>query len=103
MLDTKSEIANQIEALDSEQVKSLVLSWLVETDGNFQDFQKLVETQIADLDDALAVSSETEAERISQSLEALEEYKRTGQGVSHERVQAWIDSLGTDDPLPCPK
>ncbi|MBW4440981.1 MAG: hypothetical protein KME10_07065 [Plectolyngbya sp. WJT66-NPBG17] len=103
MSDTKSKIATQIKALDGEQVKLLVLSWLGETDGDLHDFQRLIETQTGNLDDALTLAPETEVERIAQSLEVLEEYRRNGRGGSHDRVRDWLDSLGTDDPLPCPK
>ncbi len=37
------------------------------------------------------------------SLQVLEEYKRTGNGISHEQVREWLDSLGTDQPRSCPK
>lgn len=33
---------------------------------------------------------------------AWEEYQRTGQAVSHEKVMAWLDTWGTDQESPCP-
>jgi predicted transcriptional regulator len=45
----------------------------------------------------------TEDQMIANSLVALEEYRRTGHAIAQEEVQAWVDSLGTDDELPCPQ
>ncbi len=33
---------------------------------------------------------------------AWEEYQRTGQVVSHEKVMEWLDTWGTDQESPCP-
>jgi predicted transcriptional regulator len=30
------------------------------------------------------------------------EYLRTGKAVDHDEVSAWLDSIGTDNPLPPP-
>jgi predicted transcriptional regulator len=35
--------------------------------------------------------------------EAWEEYRATGQSVSHEAMSAWLDSWGTDNEGPCPE
>jgi hypothetical protein len=98
MNDHSHQIANQIQALDSHQVKALVLSWLTDTGGSLQDFESLLQAEYP-----LSDQPQTEAEMIEKSLQALEEYQRTGTGISHDRVREWLDSLGTDQPLPCPK
>jgi hypothetical protein len=45
----------------------------------------------------------TEAEMISQSIQTLAAYQRDRDGVPHDRVCQWLDSIGTDNPLPRPK
>ncbi len=42
---------------------------------------------------------EDEAAMIAQGLESI----RAGRTVASERVDAWIDSLGSVNPLPAPK
>ncbi len=101
-------IAHHIEALDSERVKALVLDWLSRTSGSLSDFERLLENepQNADaaaleygqLDETLTFQPMTDAGMVESSLHVLGEYKRTGNGVSHERVSEWLDSLGTDQP-----
>lgn len=104
-------IAHQVEELDSERVKALVLDWLAETSGSLSDFERLLrgeshqETALeyGQLDEALSFQPMTDAEMVESTLQALAEYKRTGKGVSHERVRDWLDSLGSDQPRSCPK
>jgi len=106
-------IANHVKALDSERVKSLVLDWLSGTSGSLSDFERLLtsEPHSADaadleygrLDETLVFHPMTEAEMVESSLQVLEEHKRTGNGVSHERVCEWLDSLGSEQPRSCPK
>jgi hypothetical protein len=99
-------IAHHIEALDSERVKALVLDWLSRTSGSLSEFERLLESepQNADeaaleygqLDETLTFQPMTDAEMVESSLHVLEEYKRTGHGVSHERFREWLDDLGND-------
>ncbi|MBV8884198.1 MAG: hypothetical protein JO235_09410 [Chroococcidiopsidaceae cyanobacterium CP_BM_RX_35] len=106
-------ITNHVKALDSERVKALVLDWLSGTSGSLSDFEQLVasEPQGAEaaaleygrLDEKLVFQPMSEAEMVESSLQVLEEYKRTGNGVSHERVREWLDSLGSEQPRSCPK
>jgi hypothetical protein len=101
-------IAHHIEALDSERVKALVLDWLSKTSGSLSDFERLLESepQNADiaaleygqLDEALTFQPMTDVEMVESSLHVLEEYKRTGNAVSHEQFSEWLDGLGTDQP-----
>ncbi len=35
--------------------------------------------------------------------EALAEYRETGQYVSHETMESWLETWGTDKEGPCPK
>ena len=105
-------IANHIKALDSERVKALVLGWLSGTSGSLSDFEQLLESEphtadaaileYGQLDETLAFQPMTDVEMIESSLQVLEEYKRTGNGVSHERVCDWLD-MGSDQPRSWPK
>lgn len=49
----------------------------------------------------------TEQERYWQErqedLERWESYLYSGEGVAHEEVAQWLDSIGTDDERPCPR
>ena len=105
-------IANYVEALESEQVKALVLNWLSITDGSLSDFERLLESEFrshdtvleyGQIDETLAFQSMSDSHKIESSLQVLEEYKQTGNGTAHERVREWLDSLGTDQPRSCPK
>ena len=106
-------IAHHIEALDSNRVKALVLDWLSGTSGSLSDFERLLDSEprnkdvaaleYGQIDETLAFQSMTDAEMVESSLQVLDEYKRTGNGVLHERVCEWLDSLGTDQPRSCPE
>jgi len=50
---------------------------------------------------ALAAWIEQEEERRRLTLEGLADID-AGRVIDHEAVQAWAESLGTDDPLPVP-
>jgi putative addiction module CopG family antidote len=34
--------------------------------------------------------------------ERLQAYRKTGNGIPHAQVAAWLSTIGTDDELPCP-
>ena len=51
---------------------------------------------------ALSAWIEQEEERDRLTLEALSDVD-TGRVVDHQAVQAWANSLNTDDPLPVPR
>ena len=46
------------------------------------------------------IAQQEERDRLT--LEALADVD-TGQVIDHQAVQAWADSLGTDEPLPAPR
>lgn len=106
-------IANHVETLESERVKALVLNWLSRTSGSLSDFERLLESEFGShdaavleygqIDETLAFQPMSDSDMVEGSLQVLEEYKQTGNGISHERVREWLDSLGTDQPRSCPK
>ncbi|MEM9271599.1 MAG: hypothetical protein AAGA80_01365 [Cyanobacteria bacterium P01_F01_bin.143] len=38
----------------------------------------------------------TEREMVAQSLEALDEFQKTGKSISQKTIESWIENLGTD-------
>ena len=114
MTSTKQQIVSHIQTLESDQVKSLVLNWLVQSEeGNLEDLERILETQYGMIHENAIVYGKlneeptfqpmTEGEMVAKSLEVLEEYQRNPKSISHHQVRDWLDSLGTDQPLPCPK
>jgi hypothetical protein len=115
MMVNRQQLANQVQALNGDQVKALVLGWLLDTEGRVDDFGELLEETLehsfseeshvvyGDLDEGLTFQPLEEAEMIAKSLQVLEEYKKNRQGIPNDRAQDWLDSLGTENPLPCPK
>jgi hypothetical protein len=103
---TKSQLLNQIQAMAGHDVKALVLEWLMGTDGRLEDLEQMLdgeEIEYGAIDEQGNFQPLTEAERAAQSLQVLEDYKRDRDGVSHEIVSEWLDSIGSENPLPCPK
>lgn len=103
----RQEIAEQVRGLTGDQVKTLVLNWLVATEASLMDFEQLLENEYTqaphentviygELDETLEFHSLTEEQMIQKSLDALEKYQTTGNAVPHHHVQEWVDSLGTD-------
>ena len=107
----RKQILERLEPLPGEQVKNLLLQWLINSSGNLEDFQELLKSQshqkieelldYGEIDSGLNFRSLTEEEMIRQSKLALEAYHREGFSVSHDRVREWADSLGTDAERPC--
>jgi hypothetical protein len=116
MTNTRQQIASQLRHLAGDRVKSLVLSWLAETDGSLTDLEQMIEAEthevdlealtygeLGELEEGLNFQPLTEADMVEKSLEALEKYRRTGQGIIQADMREWVDSLGTDYESPCPQ
>lgn len=109
----KQQILEHLEALPGEQVKSLLKTWLSVSEGDLEDFERLLSHEstqtiveifeYGEIDTALNFQPLTQAQMVEQSRKALEAYHRTASGVAHERVREWADSLGTDEERPCPR
>ncbi len=52
----------------------------------------------------LANGPTAEIERVTRPTDQarLDHYRQTGEGVEHTKVAAWLNSIGTDNELPCP-
>lgn len=108
-INNRQKIARYVQVLDGEHVKALVLDWLTVTDASLQDFERLLSTEgtpadpepeaYGELDQTLNFHPLTETQMIDKSLEALEEYRLTGNGMSHEHIRAWADNLGADNAI----
>jgi hypothetical protein len=112
MTSSKQQIVRHIQALESDQVKSLVLNWLTQVEENdLIEFEQLLDSQVADrgaiagdeLDETFGSQPLTEEAMVEESIRVLEDYQRNPQGIPHNQVREWLDSLGTDHPSPCPK
>ncbi|MEA5565543.1 hypothetical protein [Anabaena sp. UHCC 0399] len=109
----RQQILEHLETLPGEQVKALLLTWLTASSGDLEDFGRLLTNQptqtteesleYGEIDAALNFQPLTEAQMVQQSQSALEAYRRTGSGVTHNLVREWADSLGTDAERPCPR
>jgi hypothetical protein len=103
----RQQIASHVQELDGEHVKALVLDWLTATDASLKDFERLLSNEqtsteedtlvFGELDQTLSFHPLTETQMMNKSLEALEEYRLTGNGIPHEQVREWADNLGIDD------
>lgn len=108
-INNRQKIASHVQELDGEHVKALVLDWLTVPDASLQDFERLLSTEstpvepeseaYGELDQTLNFHPLIETQMIHKSLEALEEYRLTRNGISHEQVREWVDNLGTDNAI----
>jgi hypothetical protein len=95
------QLCAQIQAMSSDRVKDLVLSWLTHTNGNLSDLERLIaenadrpqEYQWGEIKNTNQFSPLTEAETIARSLEVLQDYQANKRGISHDRIKQWADSL----------
>lgn len=106
------QIVKRIEALPGDRVKAVVLAWLTASKGRLEDFEaKLADERLGwvgsdediSIDTTLGFPDLTEEQMRQEDSQRLEEYRRTGHGIPHWKMEEWAKSLGTDNPLPCPK
>lgn len=95
------QLAEQLQALSGEQVKALVVQWLLTSDATIAGLdQHLMATEpgieFGEVDAGGTFHSVSEAAMIEQSLAALEYYQQTGVAISHDRIQQWANSLDGD-------
>ncbi|NEP43153.1 MAG: hypothetical protein F6K35_29585 [Okeania sp. SIO2H7] len=98
----EKQILELIEPLPGEQVKNILLKWLINSSGNLEDFEELLRDKAnqkteelldyGEIDSALNFKPLTEEEMVRKSKLALEAYRRKGVFVTHNRVREWADS-----------
>jgi hypothetical protein len=98
----RMQVAEHLQALSSDRVKSLVVQWLLETDSDLEGFQQSLtddgsaELEWGEITMEGAFRPLSEAEMIAGSMAALKQYQKTGQSFSQESMQQWADSLSHD-------
>jgi hypothetical protein len=108
MSQSIQQLQSQVQAMSSDRVKEIVLSWLASGEDTIGAFERLLEEGEADFEWGKINESDqfqpmSEDEMVAESLAAWADYQRNPEGVSHEVVKRWAESLGRDDELPCPQ
>ena len=88
MAQSIKQLHAQIQAMPSDSVKAIVLSWLNQSNGNLSDFERLIaeiaeETegyQWGEIDTAKEFQPLSEEETIALSLAALQDYQTNKTG-----------------------
>jgi hypothetical protein len=114
MTDIRQQIDTQLEAYSSlDALKTAVREWFKTSDGSLDALTTALSTyhnrgydlnsndwqELQDQD--LTFKTDDAATREDKCR--LQRYWETGYGISHEQVAAWLNSVGTDRELPCPK
>jgi hypothetical protein len=92
------QLAARLQTLSGEQVKALVLRWLLTSDATVAGLnQQLVaiesEVEFGEIDAEGTFHPLSEASMVEQSLAALQHYQQTGVSIDHDRIQQWANSL----------
>jgi hypothetical protein len=92
------QLAASIQALSGDQVKALILRWLMTSDASLVqliDHLGALETamELGEVDADGQFQPLSEASMIERSLAALQHYQQTGIGIAHDRIQEWANSL----------
>lgn len=89
MAQSIKQLHAQIQAMPSDSVKAIVLSWLNQSNGNLSDFERLIteidtaneeEYQWGEIDTANEFQRLSEAQTIAQSLSVLQDYQTNKTG-----------------------
>jgi hypothetical protein len=94
----------QIQAMPSDLVKAIVLSWLNQSNGNLSDFERLIaeiaeeteEYQWGEIDTAKEFQPRVRRTNDRPESRSLQDYQTNKTGISGDRVKQWADSLGSD-------
>jgi hypothetical protein len=113
MTDIRQQIAMQLEGYPLEALKAAVQEWVSASDGSFDAFEKSLEAHRNDgydltSDDWAQLQEQglvfdSDAATREEHMRRLQRYRETGHAIPHEEVMAWLESIGTDSELPCPK
>lgn len=69
--------------------------------GAYSNPDEVIAAALLQFDDA--INLELEAQIDEENERRWQKFKETGDAIAHEKVREWVYSLGTDNPLPCPK
>ena len=106
MNDIQQQILEYIERLPGDSVKEAVQAWVKSSNGSLIDFKRHLADRAASnggADTTIGFPNRSQEEVISESELRWQCYQQTQQGTAHTHVARWLDSIGTDDELPCPK
>jgi hypothetical protein len=113
MVDVHEKLLQRIDALPADVVKAALASWVRQSDSNFTPLQKALDEQeeLVRAHDSLvetpefleAFPGQTEEEITAECDQRWQEFTQTGHAIDHAEVEKWLDSIGTDKPLPCPQ
>jgi hypothetical protein len=92
------QLAEHLQTLSGEQVKALVVQWLLTSDATIAGLNQHLmtaasEMEFGEIDAEGTFHPLSEAAMVEQSLAALERYRQTGGAISHDRIQQWANSL----------
>ena len=92
------QLAEHLQTLSGEQVKALILQWLLTSDASIAGLNQqlmAMETtmELGEIDINGRFQPLSEAAMVEQSLVALEHYQQTGVAIPHDRIQQWASSL----------
>ncbi len=114
MADIRQQIALQVETYtDIYALKAAVLEWASQSDMSPIALEQILaahqsknvsytESDWQQLQQAGFVFDENDEAMREADRQRLQNYRETGQGIPHDRVAAWLSSIGTEDELPCP-
>lgn len=114
MTDIRQQITTQLEAFQSlESLKAAVQDWVCSSDGSLDAFGKVLEAhqdddfELTDEDwrqlQEQGLAFDNDAATKEEDMRRIQRYRETGDAISHDEVAIWLDSIGTDDELPCPR
>ncbi|MGG6266682.1 hypothetical protein ACQ4M3_10565 [Leptolyngbya sp. AN03gr2] len=101
----QQQILEYIEALPGESVKAIVREWVKQPDATLNNLRQLAEAahRHKDIDTTVGFPNLTEDEILEECEARLIQHSQNQRGIPHDQVAQWLQSLSSDDPLPCPK
>ncbi|NJN63112.1 MAG: hypothetical protein HC795_17760 [Coleofasciculaceae cyanobacterium RL_1_1] len=104
-MTNRTQLLDQVQSMEDQAVKALVLEWLSGTDGSLDDFGRLMgdtnDLTYGQINHQGEFQPLTEAAMAAQSLQTLEAYKRNRDGISHDRVSQWLDRVDHPEAHDC--
>ncbi len=118
MTDIRQEIALQLDAYeDIQALKSAIWEWVNQIESTLPNLElrpleqilashQTVAVKYSEADwlrlEAMGFWFDSDAATLEDDRRRLAQYRETEEGVDHDRVAAWLSSIGTESELPCP-